>query len=259
LLPVGNCLLAAGGAQRCWGELSVFDWPGIKEIEILAGEGNGELAVKIFGENSSPLPPFNRLWQVSRSGEAPDLAQGIVYYQQDGLTMRAWPGVFSQINWEVNECLISRLRSVLASDLTSSLIIDLFAGSGNLSLPLASSGAEVWAVEGDRQACRIGRHLASANRLQCRFINQPVHKFLQTNKTKAQVVIVDPPRSGMKELPAMILKQPPRVLACVSCHLPALARDARLIVDAGYALTDLFLLDMFAQTSQTECLAVFRK
>ncbi|MDR1396441.1 MAG: TRAM domain-containing protein [Desulfarculales bacterium] len=258
LLPVDNCLLAVDSARRSWEELSVFDVPGIWELELLAGKEKEELAVKIFGKNS--LPPFslNQPWRVSRPGEDPDLEQGIVCYQRDGLTMRAWPGVFSQVNWEVNEHLISHLRSILSSDWDKGPVVDLFAGSGNLSLPLAHAGAEVWAVEGDRHACRIGRRLALTNRLQCRFVNQPVSRFLQKNKIKGQTVIADPPRSGMKDLTAVILRQKPRLLVYISCHISALARDAQTAAAAGYVLTDLLLLDMFAQTSQAECLAVFR-
>jgi 23S rRNA (uracil1939-C5)-methyltransferase len=234
-------------------------------MEILAaGEEERQLGVRLFGKlsSSSPsvLPRLNPLWQVIGPGGSPEAEQGIVYYREDdGFSLRAWPGIFSQANWAINRCLIAELLRLLASCLPGGLIIDLFAGSGNLSLPLARAGAEVWAVEGMEEACRLGAALAQANGLACRFINQAVREFLSSHQFQAQAVIMDPPRGGMKGLMQLLLPQAPPLLACISCHPQALAREAAEIIEAGYYLSDLTLLDMFPQTSQMECLAVFKK
>jgi 23S rRNA (uracil1939-C5)-methyltransferase len=260
LVAIDQCLLAPDRINDHWEELRALAWPGLGQMEILAGEGEGSpLAFKLFGQKPPSPPELNERWQVNWPGDSLDPEQGIVYYQEEGLSLRAWPGIFSQANWAINRRLIAELRAALAPCLGKGLIWDLFAGSGNLSLPLARAGAEVWAVEGVEEACRLGAHLARQNDLPCRFVNQAVEEFLQSNRARPQAVIMDPPRGGMKGLMHLVLRSLPPVLACVSCHPPALAREAAEIIAAGYTLTDLTLLDMFAQTSQMECLAVFRK
>jgi 23S rRNA (uracil1939-C5)-methyltransferase len=136
--------------------------------------------------------------------------------------------------------------------------LDLFAGSGNLSLPLAYAGAEVWAVESVKRACQAGEYLADFNSLRCRFIHDDAAHFLKNATAEYNVVILDPPRAGVKGLMPELLKLKAKVYAFISCHPAALARDGQALLASGYQLTSLTLLDMFPQTGQMECLAIFR-
>ena len=73
------------------------------------------------------------------------------------------------------------------------------------------------------------------------------------------ILIIDPPRSGAKEvLEDLSLKQIDRVLY-VSCNPTTLARDARILVDRGYSMTHLGMLDMFPHTAHIESMALFVK
>ena len=72
-------------------------------------------------------------------------------------------------------------------------------------------------------------------------------------------MIVDPPRSGAKEvLEALPLKNIARVLY-VSCNPATLARDARILIDGGFSMTHLGIMDMFPQTAHVESMALFVK
>ena len=71
------------------------------------------------------------------------------------------------------------------------------------------------------------------------------------------ILIIDPPRSGAKEvLEDLSLKQIDRILY-VSCNPTTLARDARILVDRGYSMTHLGMLDMFPHTAHSESMALF--
>jgi 23S rRNA (uracil1939-C5)-methyltransferase len=75
-----------------------------------------------------------------------------------------------------------------------------------------------------------------------------------------EVVIVDPPRTGMspEAIAAVLTMKPPR-LVYVSCDVATLARDARRIVDAGYAIERADAFDMFPNTPHVETVAVFER
>ena len=79
-------------------------------------------------------------------------------------------------------------------------------------------------------------------------------------KGKFDAAVIDPPRAGMhaKAVEALIARAPRRI-AYVSCDPSTLARDARLLVNAGYTLTHVQPVDMFPQTYHIECMAGFEK
>ena len=75
-----------------------------------------------------------------------------------------------------------------------------------------------------------------------------------------ETVIVDPPRTGMspEALGGVLRVKAPRLIY-VSCDVATLARDARKIVDAGYAIERADAFDMFPNTPHVETVVVFRE
>lgn len=259
LVEVEDCWLAAQPAREQWQAIRRISLPGLEEMEILAG--NNEVWLSLAGKSLikrrvAGLEGIGLRWP----GEKLDFARGLVYYQREGLGMRAWPGQFSQANWEVNREMIANLLLMAGPYLNSSLVLDLFAGSGNLSLPLARAGARVRAVEGNALACAAGRYLAEENRVKCDFSALSVSRFLANNSgLKPGLVILDPPRGGAKGLMPTLVGLDPQAIIYISCHPAACARDAVFLSQAGYRLSQLALLDMFPQTGQMECMALFAK
>ena len=138
-------------------------------------------------------------------------------------------------------------------------VLDLYAGVGLFSVPLAAMGhLEVTAVEGDRASGVDLRENARAQEPRLKAEVSGVEEYLRRRTTAPATVIVDPPRTGMSKgaVEALIRLQPPRV-AYVSCDPPTLARDARRLLDAGYRLSSLRAFDLFPNTPHVESLAVF--
>ena len=75
-----------------------------------------------------------------------------------------------------------------------------------------------------------------------------------------ETVIVDPPRTGMspEALAAVVATRAPRIVY-VSCDVATLARDARKIVDAGYAIERADAFDLFPNTPHVETVVVFTR
>jgi tRNA/tmRNA/rRNA uracil-C5-methylase (TrmA/RlmC/RlmD family) len=155
--------------------------------------------------------------------------------------------------------LPSLVSAVLDAVSAAGHVVDLYAGVGLFSLAIAAAGAaEVTAVEGDRSSARDLRHNARAfaPRLHAKAVS--VEEFLSTAKHTPDACIVDPPRTGVSK-PAMeaMLRRPAPRIVYVSCDPPTLARDARRLLDAGYALESIRAFDLFPNTAHVESLAVF--
>jgi len=160
------------------------------------------------------------------------------------------PEVFSQVNGEANRALVATVRAFAGP---ASRVLDLFCGSGNLSLPLARDGHRVLGVDADAAAIEAARAAATANGLPCRFEAVPALRLLrQQGLADADLVVLDPPRTGAAEEVVQLGRLRPRRILYVSCDPATLARDAKVLVGAGYTVDRVQPLDLFPQTPHVE-------
>jgi len=138
-------------------------------------------------------------------------------------------------------------------------ILDLYAGVGLFSVPLAAMGhLEVTAVEGDRAGGADLRENARALEPRLKAVVSGVEEYLARRDSAPATVIADPPRTGMsKDVREGLARLAPGRIVYVSCDPPTLARDARRLLDGGYRLTSLGAFDLFPNTPHVESLAVF--
>jgi 23S rRNA (uracil1939-C5)-methyltransferase len=159
-----------------------------------------------------------------------------------------------------NRFLLSDLVThVMAQLPPKARLIDLYAGVGLFAIAAAASrGAIVTAVEGDRMAAEDLAANASGAGLPVRPLHQAVEAFTGPASSGTDVVLVDPPRTGMSSqaLQGLILLDARRIVY-ISCDVATLARDTRQIVDAGYAITRVDAFDMFPNTPHVETVVVF--
>lgn len=182
-----------------------------------------------------------------------------------GLKLAFSPLDFTQVNHAMNRQLVTQALERLAPA-ADEQILDLFCGLGNFSLPLARCAAGVTGVEGDEALVTRAQANARANNIDnARFVCADLHDGAALSRVswlqeRFDAVLIDPPRSGAREvLPALAAMGYPRVLY-VSCHPATLARDAGLLVhEQGYALRELGVLDMFPHTSHVESMALFER
>jgi 23S rRNA (uracil1939-C5)-methyltransferase len=138
--------------------------------------------------------------------------------------------------------------------------VDLYAGAGLFSISAARlRGARVTAVEGDRLASEdLAVNAAAAGGVTP--VHQPVEAFVRSAPPGADVVIVDPPRTGMS--PAAlggVLRLRGRRVVYVSCDVATLARDARRLVDGGYEIVCVDAFDLFPNTPHVETVVTFER
>jgi 23S rRNA (uracil1939-C5)-methyltransferase len=151
------------------------------------------------------------------------------------------------------------VESVTSAVPSDGHIVDLYAGVGLFSIALAAIGhLEITAVEGDRTSARDLRQNARAFAPRVDAKSMSVEDYLSSSNTRVNTFIVDPPRTGMSK-PALegVLRERPERIVYVSCDPPTLARDARRLLDGGYALTSIRGFDLFPNTAHVESVAVF--
>jgi 23S rRNA (uracil1939-C5)-methyltransferase len=165
---------------------------------------------------------------------------------------------FTQVNPYQNWNLIERV--VEWADLSGrEKVVDLFCGSGNLTLPLAQRALKAWGVDQDERAVKRARENARNNQLDnCLFIpataSAGISRILaETNSV--DVVVLDPPRAGAKDVIDGLALLRPRKIIYVSCEPPTLARDLRRLGEMGFRLNRIQPLDMFPHTYHIEVIA----
>ena len=138
--------------------------------------------------------------------------------------------------------------------------VDLYAGVGLFSLPLARCYRQVVAVESDSGACRYLRNNAQRGRLQnVECVASAVESWIEHMPEGIDRVIVDPPRQGLSLAVRAALKRlRPKHLTYASCHPAALARDLRALA-LRFSLESLTYLDLFPQTGHVEIVAQLRR
>lgn len=175
---------------------------------------------------------------------------------EPGLVLEVPADVFTQVNPAANLLLVATVLQ-LADPRPRDRVLDLYAGAGNFSIPLARRCAAVLGIERTRRA--VSAAAANAARLglpNVRFRSADVASALAALDVGAfDLVILDPPRAGARDaIPGLLALRAPRIVY-VSCDPATLARDLRMLVDGGYRLTKVAPIDVFPQTFHVETVA----
>jgi 23S rRNA (uracil1939-C5)-methyltransferase len=170
-----------------------------------------------------------------------------------GITHHLSPATFYQVNLEINALLVEAVGR-LTDELEPAALLDLYAGAGNLSLPLAARGLPLVLIEQGRSSTADARRTVKRLGLQVDVRDGDAGAF-EAGDAFFDVVLLDPPRAGAPGLLPSLLITRPKAILYVSCNPSALARDLRPARQAGYTLDRVELFDMFPQTPHVEVIA----
>jgi 23S rRNA (uracil1939-C5)-methyltransferase len=172
------------------------------------------------------------------------------------------PGGFVQANWSVNQALVEEVAA-LSTLYEGKTALDLYAGAGNFTLPLALRASSVVAVEGYPPAARDAAANASARGLgNLEVLPLPVAAGLDRLRARClrpEFALLDPPREGAAEAVAPLAALGPGYVLYVSCSPPTLVRDLKLFHAEGYGIEWIRAADMFPQTAHLESLVLLRR
>lgn len=283
-LPVDTCPIAAPALQRAMealnregGKLGLGEWA--REIELFVNADESTMLMAIWTERQADgaEPGLARLWAWSRE-VVPEIAGVGVFalererraarmlaqageeslgYRVGGREYRVSAASFFQ----ANRFLIGQLVELVTAGESGGAAWDLYAGAGLFSLPLAETFAEVTAVETGASAVRdLRENLRRAGSTKHRVVAAETVTFLrQAAERRADapgLVVVDPPRDGLGGAVTTLLgKIRPRRITYVSCDPATLSRDVAALLESGYRLARIHLVDLFPQTFHLESVA----
>jgi 23S rRNA (uracil1939-C5)-methyltransferase len=162
--------------------------------------------------------------------------------------------------FQAHVTLVDQLVARVVGEWEGKEAVDLYAGVGLFSLPLADRYEKVVAVEGDRIAARYARQSSRRHRAtRMEVVSQAVESWVPRLGADTSRVVVDPPRAGLsRPVLQALLERPPERLTYVSCHAATLARDLRLLGEV-FALEEATLFDMFPQSGHMEVVVQLKR
>ena len=279
---IEHCLLASEPLNATW--RAIRSWfhadptraRGLKSIELQESSHQpGRVIGRFLVQSSHGVREFERreprelLEHAGLQGFIVEAERGarrelrvgspIVEHRLGELMLRQTAGSFFQ----ANRFALDRLVQLVAPKSAVARWIDLYCGVGLFSLPFASAAGEVIGVESASRSLSDAEANAKAAGQQyvgnVRFIQQDAAAFAETfSFNRDDIVVVDPPRGGLSPaLRERLLASPLERLHYVSCDSPAFARDARLLVERGFEIDALELVDLFPNTHHFETVATF--
>jgi 23S rRNA (uracil1939-C5)-methyltransferase len=154
--------------------------------------------------------------------------------------------------FQTNRFLVDQLVKIVTADQKGEAALDLYAGVGLFTLPLADRFNEAVAVEASPHSFSDLRQNAPANVLPVRATTENFFRD-RAAKREFDLVVVDPPRAGLgeKTVSALGRMSAPRV-TYVSCDPATLSRDVRVLLECGFKVEQAHLVDLFPQTFHME-------
>lgn len=184
-------------------------------------------------------------------------------YSVDGLKLLYDPFCFTQVNMDTNEVLVRQAIKALKPG-PEDEILELYAGIGNFTMPIAKRAGEVFAVESAPVSAKYSKINARENSLSnithLKMDSERACRKLAGMGRRFSKVLVDPPREGMGEGAVNALcNLDPDFIVSISCHPDTLAKDLKRFEFRGYDIKSVVGVDMFGQTFHTETITLLSR
>ena len=282
VVEVDRCRIALDGLWsilpdlRTFLERSPMTVGCLSEVEIFQGDGEEvliDLKLKPGAENLSILKrdllaggfdwesrPVSLYLSRSQKRTLRVSGPGYVHKTVGEWTFRVSRGSFFQIN----EFMLESLSRRATRGLAGSRALDLFCGVGFFTLPLSKTFGLVWAVDQNAAAILDMEANARTNgRRNCRIFHRDLDTFLRDRRRdleEVDLVLLDPPRSGIpKTTVGRVADLRASRLVYVSCDPSTLARDLAIILDRGYGIESLEIVDLFPHSHHLETIARLKR
>ncbi len=172
----------------------------------------------------------------------------------DRYSFRVSTGTFFQVNRHLLATMLRLVAAHAARVARRRSAIDLYAGAGFFSAPLAELFERVISVEGLAAAHRFAKRNAPPNVTP---ILAPVERY---RMPEADFVFLDPPRAGARPQVIDQIAAKTREMICyLSCDPVTFSRDAARLIASGWRISTLDLLDLFPNTHHVETLSSFER
>jgi 23S rRNA (uracil1939-C5)-methyltransferase len=259
---IRECHLLEEPLERTWPLLSFDAGSGISRVGLRLGV---EEDIQLILESDDPAAPEFSVEELPISAVHVSPAGELVLAGSACTTMQVKERLF-QVSagsfFQVNTAMAGRMVDGLLKGLglrRAGAILDVYCGVGLFSAFLAPLAGRLVGIESSPPAVEdFETNLAEFDHVEI-YEATAGQALPAIGMDHAEVVVVDPPRSGL-ERPALdaILALKPGLLAYISCDPATLSRDARRLVEGGYELVEITPYDFFPQTYHIESLSFWR-
>jgi len=286
ILPIDQCPVLSPLLAQTFSKLQDMTRSGtlpagIQEIEAFADSADEKIALNVAFDRFPK--PAEQLTSVFRNA-LPQLESLLLLDQKKNKFALSGPGHLTQEAggyqyrvshlsfFQVNRFLIEDLLKTVVANTKGETALDLYAGVGFFTLPLAKTFAKVVSVDANLAATRDLQANAELARVAIVSQNEHVEEFLRKMNEKPDFVVLDPPRAGLGARAAKDLAElGAQEIVYLSCDPSTLARDLAVLTDSArkpkeipapstaYQITEMHLFDLFPQTFHIETLVRLRK
>jgi len=265
LLPVTHCPIAAPLLERAIAAVTGLGNL-CDEVEFFTNSEQDQLLVSLWPGRQAPSDRALEDFAEQLKAELPALT-GVGLFS--GQSLRHWglrsltygvSGRSYQVSlgsfFQVNRFLLPELLQLVSQDVRGRLAWDLYSGAGLFARALDFEN--VTAVESAGfSADDLKHNLAGTPH---RVVRSSTLDFLRGQTAKPELILVDPPRAGLgKEICAHLARIAAPAITYVSCDPATLARDLQSLLQNGYSVQAMYLVDLFPQTFHMETVTFLKR
>lgn len=286
ILPIDECPVLSPRLEETFRQLQEMTRsaqlpPGVLEVEAFADSADEKIALNVAFEKfpkppaelaktfRAAMPQLESLLLLDQKTNKFDLTgPGYLFQEAGGFSYRVSHLSFFQ----VNRLLVEDLLKTVAGGAKGKAALDLYAGVGFFTLPLAKAFERVVAVDANLAATRDLFVNAEKAGVTVHSFNEHTEVFLKKTDEKPDFVVLDPPRAGLgAEAAARLAGLGAPEIAYLSCDPSTLARDLAVLTGTAkktnessepaprYEISEIHFFDLFPQTFHIETLVRLRK
>jgi len=249
--------------------------PGLREVEVFADQNDDRLLLNLaIDDAKGRAPQVAELFRASM----PSVDSLLIHDQRTDKFELFGPGYITyraaEHNYrighlsffQVNRFILDELVRTVLGEARGRLALDLFAGVGLFSAPLANRFERLIAVESNAAAARdLETNLQASGAGSPNWRQMTVEAFLDQWRDRPELVVLDPPRTGVNARAlTRLLKIGPQEIVYLSCDPATLARDLAAIAGdeqnpRDYRISEVHLVDIFPQTYHIEALVRLKR
>lgn len=216
---------------------------------IFYGSVNSEEVIKYLGKKVVSIYTYDNKYKCI-------YGEKYLYEMIGEYKYRISPDSFFQVNSRTVNKLYNKVVEYAIENEKKDNLVDLYCGTGTIGIYLSKYFNSIIGIELNKQAVEDAKENAKINGVNnIEFYAGDVGKIIN-DQIKADVIVVDPPRSGLdKRTKDILLKIKADKIVYVSCNPLTLARDIKEL-DSGYKLGNITLVDMFPNTHHVESVCV---
>ena len=261
VIPIQRDPLAEQPLNEVLGQLDLEPVPGLERVSLRLGMEEDILLVLEASQPEAPELSVEDLdvsaVYVSPNGQLLMAGSDHVFMEAAGRAYKVSAQSFFQVNSRQASRMVAYLLERLLLD-PGCTLLELYSGVGLFSAFFAPQVERMVAVEASPSAAAdFVENLDEFDNVE--LYEAPVERALPGLEVKPDLILADPPRSGLgaKVIPQLLALESP-LIAYISCDPATLARDASRLVGGGYRLEEITLIDMFPQTYHIESLSLWR-